>query len=55
MKGIPVVVDDGDGRLCILIKELPDDLARYLVDGIANKKQFHVFTKEQEGELASHR
>ncbi|MCL2107619.1 MAG: hypothetical protein FWH26_11260 [Oscillospiraceae bacterium] len=50
---MPVVVDDGDGRLCILIKELPDDLARYLADGTADTKRFHVFTKEQEGGLAS--
>jgi hypothetical protein len=36
-----------------MIKDLPDDLERYIFDGVAETRLFHVFTKEQEGELAA--
>ena len=52
MRGMPVVLDDSRGRLGIMIKDLPDDLERYILDGVAGSKRFHVFTKEQEAELA---
>jgi hypothetical protein len=52
LQDMPVVINDSRGRLCLLIKDLPESLERYLLYGVAESKQFHVFTKEQESELA---